>query len=341
MTENSKLSRRAFVGGTAAAAGLLTLPSMRHAAAQGAYPNRNFRVLIPTGQGGGAERLARAFDASWSKLLGQPFEYEFHAGAAGQVGYTLFVQKRERNGHNLLFGNMGPEMIMYATQKPDYKFPQDFIYFCRTDIDDSCVFVRREAPFKDVKSLVEAAKKKTLNVALSRIPHPATIGMMALGEATGAQFNYIPYGGGNPTFTAMLSGETDIGALPIANVLALGEKFRVLGVFNSTNMFAKQTGNAPTINAAFGTSIPELSSSRSWAVHTTWADANPKQFDLLEKTSKEAHASQAFRDAWVKTGAPAEALVWGDRKTCTEYALEMIKLAQRYEKQLTAKRGKG
>ena len=47
----------------------------------------------------------------------------------------------------------------------------------------------------------------------------------------------------------------------------------------------------------------------------------------------------SFRDAWTKTGNPVEALVWGDRKTCTEYAEGMVKLAQRYEKQLTA-RGK-
>ena len=140
--------------------------------------------------------------------------------------------------------------------------------------------------------------------------------MMALGEATGAKFNYIPYGGGNPSFIAMLSGETEVGALPIANTLALKDKFKVLGVFNSTNMFAAQTENAPTINAAFGTSIPDLSSSRSWAVHTQWAEANPQHFEMLEKTAKEAHASPVFRDAWVKTGNPIEALVWGDRKTC-------------------------
>jgi tripartite-type tricarboxylate transporter receptor subunit TctC len=231
-------------------------------------------------------------------------------------------------------------MIMYATQKPAYKFPEDFIYFCRTDIDDSCVFVRRDSPYQDVKALVEAAKKKRLNVALSRIPHPATIGMMALAEATGAQFNYIPYGGGNPTFIAMLSGETDIGALPIANILAQKEKFKVLGVFNSKNMFADRSDNAPAVNSVFGTSIPELSSSRSWAVHTSWADKNPKEFELLERTAKQAHESKAFRDAWAKTGNPPEALVWGDRKTCTEYAQNMVKLAQRYESQMTAKRGK-
>ncbi len=331
------LTRRSFCGGVAATAGL-PLVSMPGAWAQAAYPSRSFRVLIPTGQGGGAERLARSFDSVWSKLLKQPFEYEFQAGAGGQVGYTLFVQKRDHDGYNLLFGNMGPEMIMYATQKPDYKFPQDYIYFCRTDIDDSCVFVKQDSPFKDIKSVVEAAKKKPLNVALSRIQHPATIGMMALGEATGAQFNYIPYGGGNPTYISVLNGEAEVGALPITGVLSQGDKFRVLGVFNKTNMFASKTGNAPAVNAVFGTNIPELSSSRSWAVHTKWADANPKEFALLERTAKEVTLSPEFKAAFVKTGAPAEALVYGDRKVCTEYAVEMVKLAQKYDKQLTAKK---
>jgi tripartite-type tricarboxylate transporter receptor subunit TctC len=338
MTKQLPLTRRALCGGIAATAGLSLVG--REAAAQ-AYPSRNFRVVIPTGQGGGAEQLARAMDDPWGKILGQRFEYSFHPGAAGQIGYEIFVKRREQDGYNLLFGNMGPEIIMYATQKPDYKFPEDFIYFCRTDVDDSCVFVRRESPIKDIKDMVETAKKKTLNIALSRIPHPATIGMLALGEATGAQFNYIPYGGGNPTFIAMLSGETDVGALPIVNVVARADKFRILGVFNQTNMFASRSENAPAVNSVFGTSIPELSSSRSWAVHTKWADANPQQFELLERTAKEAHASPAFREAFTKSGAPAEALVYGDRKACTEYAQSMIKLAQRYEKQLTAKRGGG
>jgi tripartite-type tricarboxylate transporter receptor subunit TctC len=336
-TKQPNLTRRSFCGGAAAAAGL---PLLASPAAAQSYPSRSFRVVIPTGQGGGAERLARAFDDAWSKILKQPFEYEFHPGAAGQVGYTLFVQRRPRDGHNLLFGNMGPEMIMYATQKPNYRFPQDFIYFCRTDIDDSCVFVRKDSPFKDLKSLVDAAKKKTLNVALSRVPHPATVGMMALAEAAGAQFNYIPYGGGNPTFIAMLSGETEVSALPIVNIIPMSDKFRILGVFNKTNIFADRTENAPSVNAVFGTSIPELSSSRSWAVHTAWADANPKEFELLERTAKQAHESKEFRDAWVKMGTPIEALVWGDRKVCTDYAESMIKLAGRYEAQLTAKRGR-
>ena len=72
-------------------------------------------------------------------------------------------------------------------------------------------------------------------------------------------------------------------------------------------------------------------------MHTKWADANPKEYGLLERTAKEVTNSPAFKEAFIKTGAPPEALVYGDRKVCTEYALNMVKLAQKYEKQLSAK----
>src|SRR5918992_5302620 len=263
------LTRRSFCGGIAATAGL---PLIAHGAMAQAFPQRKMQVLIPTGQGGGAERLARAFAAIWTKHLRQPFEYEFHAGAAGQVGYTLYVQKKERDGHNLLFGNMGPEMIMYALQKPAYKFPDDYVYFCSTDIDDSCVFVRTESPFKRIEDVVAEAKKRALNVATSRIPHPASIGILTLGKATQSRFNLIPFGGGNPTQVAVLSGEVDFGVLPIAGIVRLKDQFRVLAVFNRTNILAHESNNAPPINAVFGTNIPDLYSSRSWAIHAEFAD---------------------------------------------------------------------
>jgi tripartite-type tricarboxylate transporter receptor subunit TctC len=339
MSENRTfISRRGFFAGTAAA-GLATTPLGRAYAQQGQkYPSRTFSVVIPTGQGGGAERLARAFDDAWSKSLGQQFEYSFHAGAAGQIGYELFVKRRPHDGHNLLFGNMGAEMIMYAVQKPNYKFPEDFIYFGRTDIDDSCIFVKRDSPYKDLKSVVEAAKKKTLNVAVSRIPHPASIGLLSLGDSTGSKYNLIPYGGGNPTYIAVLNGEAEVGALPITGVLSLGDRLKVLGVFNRENIFAKQTENAPTVNSVFNTNIPDLYSSRAWAIHTDWADANPQHFDMLQKTAEEAHKSEVFKDAFEKTGAPSEALRYGDRKVCTDYAVSMVELARRYEKVLSAQK---
>lgn len=341
--QDMTIARRTMLKGMGALGLGPTLGSLP-AGAQAKFPSRKMNVLIPTGQGGGAERLARPFSAVWSKLIGQPFEFEFHAGAAGQVGYTLFVQKRDRDGHNLLFGNMGPEMIMYALQKPAYKFPDDYIYFCGTDVDDSCVFVRKDSPFKKMEDVVAEAKKRPLNTATSRIPHPASIGILQLGKETGSRFNLIPYQGGNPTQIAVMSGEVDIGVLPITGTLRLVDKIRVLGVFNKTNVFAKETDNAPSINAVFGTKIPDLASTRSWAIHTEFANKNPDQFALLEKTAQQVMSNPELKELAKKNGEAVEAIKYFDRKECTAYAQSMIQLAEEFRAVLTADRpvrGKG
>ena len=53
-----------------------------------------------------------------------------------------------------------------------------------------------------------------------------------------------------------------------------------------------------------------------------------------------ALADPAFREAFAKTGAPVEALQYGDRATCTRYAKGMVELANEYRSLLTAKKGK-
>jgi len=330
------ISRRETLTGAAAAGAIASFGG--RVSAQAKFPSRKISVIIPTGQGGGAERLARPFAQQWSKLLGQPFEFEFHAGAAGQVGYTLCVQKRERDGHNMLFGNMGPEMIMYALQKPAYKFPADYTYFCGTDVDDSCVFVRTQSPFKKIEDVVAEAKKRPLNTATSRIPHPASIGILALGRETGSRFNLTPFQGGNPTNNAGLQGEVDIGVLPITGVVRLPEQFRVLGVFNSTNIFAAETNNAPAINKVFNTKIPDLPSTRSWAIHTEFIQKNPEQFAMLEKTAEQVMKDPGFLAEAEKGGESPKSFKFFDRKFCTDYANAMIQLAEEFRPVLTAKR---
>jgi tripartite-type tricarboxylate transporter receptor subunit TctC len=328
------ISRRRVLAGAAGALALGVLPLAR---AQG-FPSKNMRVVVPTGQGGGADRLARVFDDFWAPLLKIQFEYNFFPGAAGQVGYEVYLNKRDKDGHNLLFGNMGPEMIMYALQKPPYRFPQDYQYFCRLDVDDSIVFVRQKSPFRKIEDVVDAARKRTVNVAVSRLPHPASIGMLALGNALKARFNLVPYGGGNPTMVSVMNGEADCGALPIAGIVALGEQMRILGVFNDENRLGRYTNNAPSVNKVFGTRIPPLYSSRSWAIHAEVIEKFPDRFALLEKTARQVFDNPKYREEYAKTGAPVETIQFGDRALCTRYAQGMVELANEYRALLTAKK---
>jgi tripartite-type tricarboxylate transporter receptor subunit TctC len=325
--------RRRLLTGAASAAALAYMPWAR---AQ-AYPSKNINVVIPTGQGGGADRLARVFDDFWGPLLKTHFEYGFFPGAAGQVGYEVFVHKREKDAYNLLFGNMGPEMIMYALQKPGYKFPEDYQYFCRLDVDDSVLFVKKDGKLRRIEDIVAEAKKRTVNVAVSRLPHPASIGVLSLGQSQGARFNLVPYGGGNPTSVAVLNGEADCGALPIAGVVAQKDTLSVVGIFNDEHKMQKYT-DAPAVNKVFGTKIPALYSSRSWAIHTEAINKFPDRYALLERTARQVFDNPRYREEYAKTGAPVETIQYGDREECNRYVKGMLELANQYRELLTAKK---
>jgi tripartite-type tricarboxylate transporter receptor subunit TctC len=326
--------RRRLLRGALGAAALSQVP---FGLAAEKFPSGNMRVIVPTGQGGSADRLARTFDDLWGPLLGTHFEYQFMPGAAGQVGYETYIHKMAHDGEHLLFGNMGPEMIMYVLQNPNYKFPQDYQYFCRMDIDDSVVFGSKKGKIQTLQQVIDESKKRTLNVAVSRLPHPASICLLALGKATGGKFNLVPYGGGHPTSVAVLNGECDIGALPIANVLVQDATLQVLGIFDDEPKWTKYT-KAPAVNAVAGTKIPALPSSRSWAVHTDFIEKNPDKFAILEKTARQVFDDPKYKQEVVKSGAPVESIAYGDRKVCTEYANHMIELTNEYRDLLSAKK---
>jgi len=331
------IMRRRILRGALGAAALSQVP---FGFAADKFPSDNMRVIIPTGHGGAADRLARTFDDFWGPLLDTHFEYQFMKGAAGEVGYETFIHKMPHDGMHLLFGNMGPEMIMYVLQNPNYKFPQDYQYFCRTEVDDSVVFGSKKGKIQSMQQVIDESKKRTLNVAVSRLPHPASICLLALGKAIGGSFNLVPYGGGHPTSIAVLNGECDIGALPMGGIIAQKETLQVLGIFNDHHKMQKYT-DAPSVNKVAGTSIPTLPSSHSWAVHSDFIEKHPDQFAILEKTSRQVFDDPKFTAEYAKTGAPAEALEYGDRKVCSEYANNMIEFAKEYKGLLTAKKKKG
>jgi hypothetical protein len=148
MKENQHtLSRRTFLKGSAAAVGLGAFSTLHFKTVfADDFPSRDINVLVATGEGGAADRVLRSFTSVWKKYLNTGFRPEFYPGAAGQVGYEIYLGRRDPDCYNLLYGNMGPETIMYVLQKPKYKFPDDYVYFCQTDLDPTVVFVRAGSP---------------------------------------------------------------------------------------------------------------------------------------------------------------------------------------------------
>ena len=75
--------RRLLRSGAAAAVVTIASPYLARAAE---YPSQNIDVIIPTREGGGADRNFRAFTSVWKKYLNTNFEPGFYPGASGRVG---------------------------------------------------------------------------------------------------------------------------------------------------------------------------------------------------------------------------------------------------------------
>lgn len=331
-------TRRSFLKGGAAIVGAGALSASPLRKAWAAFPERNMHILIPTGEGGGADRDARMFSTVWRKYLNTNFEYSYYPGAAGQVGYEFYVGKMEPNGYNLLFGNLGPEIIMQALQNPKARQGKDFIYFAEITDETMCIFVGKNSKFKTIEQLVDKAKKRVVTVATSRLPHPASIGVLALGEATGAKFQLVPFGGGNPSAMAAITGEVDCCTLPITNAIQLDKEALILTVFAKKNPFGEMADNAPPVNDVFGTKIPALSSRRGFAIHVKAIEAYPDRFQIIEETVKKAALDPEYADLVEKAGMPRSFVSYGGREETVAFADEMLALAEKYKPLLAVKK---
>jgi len=330
MTKFHMNRRSVLRSGLAASAVTLASPALLRAAN---YPERNLSVYIPTREGGGADRNFRAFSSIWKEKLGAEFEPGFYPGASGRVGYEIYMGKAEPDAYNLIFGNMGPEVLNWAVQAPSFDI-NDYFYFGRVDTDPGALFVGTESPLQSMDQIIEEGKKRTLTVGTSRMAHPASIGLLALGEETGASFNLIPLSGGKNTVAGAVTGEVDFSVLTSGSVISAGDSVKTLLVFGE-NKVGDALHNAPNINDAFNMDLPEMLSSRAFGIHKAAADNHPDRFDKLIETFNAAFEDPALLDAYVAARGTPEYLNQGGVEECSQFVKDMLELGERYKPLLT------
>ncbi len=241
------------------------------------------------------------------------------------------------DAYNVLFANLGPEVIMLQLKNAGIQVGRDITYIEQTLSEPMAVWVSANSPIKTLEELVAKGKSGTVTCSVSRLPHPASIGMLSIAEDTGANITLVPYGGGNPSAMAAITGEVDCCALPLTNAIVLADQVRVLGIFDNTNVAPAKTGNAPTVNAALGTNIPPMKSSRAWGVQTAALQKYPDRVDILAKSMKAVLSDPDYVAAVKAAGVPEQFIDPGDQATAMASARKFEELAQKYRKLLTGK----
>ncbi|NPV69714.1 MAG: tripartite tricarboxylate transporter substrate binding protein [Firmicutes bacterium] len=217
------------------------------------YPERTVNVIVGWAAGGPTDLVARGLAPLLQAKLGQPFVVTNMAGAAGSVGADN-VSKQSPDGYTLLFGSetMSVWQVM-GTVPLSYK---NFEVAAVVAEAIPALIVPADSPYKDLKELVEDAKKRPEAIKMSTagpgtVPH--VCGLM-LSKYLGAKMSFIPFQGGAPAVTAVIGKQVDLTTEMLQTVLPHHKagKARILATF--TNESVAQLQDVP----ALGEIYPEM-----------------------------------------------------------------------------------
>jgi tripartite-type tricarboxylate transporter receptor subunit TctC len=180
--------------------------------AQGSYPERAVRIVVPFPAGGPADVLARIVGDRLAQSLGKPFVVENKAGAGGNIGMEQGARAAP-DGYTLTLapvGNLTVAPALYA--KLPYDPAKDFAPISVLAVVPNVLIVHPSVPAKTVAELVALAKAKpgSLNYASpgnGSIPHLAA---ELFKRVAGIDIVHIPFNGVAPATNAVLSGEVQI-----------------------------------------------------------------------------------------------------------------------------------
>ncbi|MGO4332721.1 Bug family tripartite tricarboxylate transporter substrate binding protein [Cupriavidus sp. 2TAF22] len=242
------LSQLSALGATAAAGGLGTAGTLLSSAAQAAdWPTHPIRMVVPYPAGGSSDIIARLISKQLGEALGQPIVVDNRPGANGNIGAAMVAQAGTDN-HTLLLCDVGalaisPSVYTKLTFDPGKALKGVSMLAYSPHL----LVVHPSVQANNLKELVELSKRTQLNFAVTAIGSAPHLAGVAVAQATGAKWQYVPYKGGSQAVADTVGGVAQVlmnGMLATLPQVQAG-KLKVLAVSKKTRM--PLVGQVPTI----------------------------------------------------------------------------------------------
>jgi len=177
------------------------------------YPARPVQMIIAIPAGGGGDVNARILLEEFVKVFGQQVVPSNKPGASDTVG-TDAVAKSKNDGYTIGYTS-GAAMVYFRLTNPDavhYDSLKDFEPLALHTLFPLSVAVQADSPWKTFKDLIEYAKQNPgkLRVSTAGVGSVANFNLQMTQSLTGAQFNHIPFKGGEAVVTALLGGHVEV-----------------------------------------------------------------------------------------------------------------------------------
>ncbi len=187
-------------------------------AAQGAYPARPVRFVVPYPPGGSTDPIARLIGTHLSASWGQQVVVENRPGGDTIIG-TGIVAKAPADGHTILYAATTHVIIPLLHKNLPFDSMRDFIPVATIARNEKLLVTHPAVPATTLAELITYAKANPgkLNFAMTASGSANHLANEMLNIQAGIRTLQVPYKGAGPALTDLMGGHVHLlFALPIS-----------------------------------------------------------------------------------------------------------------------------
>jgi tripartite-type tricarboxylate transporter receptor subunit TctC len=199
------LTRRALL----ASAAVLPLATVTAPAlAQGAYPARPVKVVIPYPPAGGADTVGRLLFQKLGEMWGAQFVIDNRGGAGGTIAAAA-VAKAERDGYTIMYDATAHSVNPSLYANLPYDTVKDFQPVFLGALITNLLVVNKSVEAQSVADVIALAKATPggLDWASSGNGTVQHLALEMFKHRAGIKLNHIPYRGGGPALNDLIGGQ--------------------------------------------------------------------------------------------------------------------------------------
>jgi tripartite-type tricarboxylate transporter receptor subunit TctC len=218
------------------------------AAAHAQYPAKPLRLIVPFPPGGGTDAMARVLGPKLGEGLGQQVVIDNRGGAGATIG-TEVAAKSPPDGYTLLLMTVTNAVSMSLYPNLKFDLVRDFAPVTKLSTTPHVLVVHPSVPARTVRELVAIAKARpgALVYSSSGTGSVSHLAGEYFGFLTGTKMLHVPYKGGGPSVTALVSGEAAIGFATMPSVLAQVKAGRLRAIAMTTAQRSTSLPGVPTV----------------------------------------------------------------------------------------------
>jgi tripartite-type tricarboxylate transporter receptor subunit TctC len=182
--------------------------------AQGNYPERPVRLIMPFPPGGATDANARVIAKEMEPFLGQAIVVDNRGGANGVIGSDL-VAKAAPNGYTLMHISVAFAINPSMRKHLPYDSVRDFTPITNPLVGQGAALVVHPAvAARSVNELIALAKRQKLAFASPGVGNVLHLIAEAFNSRAGIQMTHVPYKGAGPSMTALMGAEVQMAVVP-------------------------------------------------------------------------------------------------------------------------------